>query len=99
MKNLAGIGGPAGHFRFWSELANHGGRRANRGRQGLHGLLRSLAHQFHPATHLEFGEQRRNMELDGARGNIQFAGYFFVSQAAEDAVEDFFFDGSVSHWP
>jgi hypothetical protein len=39
------------------------------------------------------------MELDGARGNIQFAGYFFVSQAAEDAVEDFFFDGSVSHWP
>jgi hypothetical protein len=56
-KNLAGIRGPAGHFRFWSEPANHGGRRANGGRQRLHGLLRRFAHQFHSATHLEFGEQ------------------------------------------
>jgi hypothetical protein len=55
-KNLAGIRGPAGHFRFWSEPANHGGRRANGGRQRLHGL-QSFAHQFHAAAHLEFGEQ------------------------------------------
>ncbi len=38
------------------KLANPGGRRANGGRQRLHGLLQSFAHQFHAAAHLEFGE-------------------------------------------
>lgn len=35
---------------------------------GASWLVEKLRVSVHPATHLEFGEQRRNMELDGSHG-------------------------------
>ena len=44
-----------------------------------------------------FGEQRRDVELHGALGQIQFVGDFFVGEAAENAFEDFFFPAGELH--
>ena len=78
-------------FGFGSERAEFGRGRADGRRQRLHGVLGSFAHQFHAAVHFVFGQQRRDVELHGALGKIQFVGDFFIGKAAENALEDFFF--------
>ena len=60
-------------------------------RQGLHGVLRSLAQEFHAAVNLVFGKQGRDMELDGALGQIQFVSNFLIGEAAEYTLKYFLF--------
>lgn len=49
------------------------------------------------AAYTEFGEQRRNVELDRAHGDAQAVGDFLVDAPIEQLFEDFAFAGTESN--
>src|SRR5579883_1570521 len=60
-----------------SDLRN---RLAEGGRNGIKSLARSFAHEFQTSTYFEFLKERRDVEFDGAFGEVEFVGNFLVGR-------------------
>src|SRR5260221_7745478 len=70
---------------------------ADCGRNRVQGMTRSLTHELEAAADLELGQQGRNVEFDGAFGEIQLVGNFLVGKTAKNAIEDFLFAAGEAH--
>jgi hypothetical protein len=58
---------------------------------GGHAALESQEDEVSAAANAEFVEQIRNVKFDGALGNVELAGDFFIGEIFKKRVEDFLF--------
>jgi hypothetical protein len=64
------------------------GNLSGRSKSG-HAAERSFTTEGHAIGDTELCQQRRNVELHRAFGNVQFCGNFFIREALKDAVQNF----------
>lgn len=60
-------------------------------------MTRGFANELHAATHLEFCQQRGNVEFNGAFREVEIRGNFFVGETIRNASKNFFFAASEPH--
>src|SRR5579885_2442033 len=96
-EHLPGMDRAAIALAAWLKRSDLRNRLAEGGSNGIKSLARSFAHEFQTSTYFEFLKERRDVEFDGAFGEVEFVGNFLVGQAAKDSVENFFFTAGEAH--
>ena len=60
-------------------------------------MTRGFANQLHAATHLEFCQERGDVEFYGAFREVEIGGNFLVGETVRNAGEHFFFAAREPH--